>query len=52
MNKIFIEAKDNKTSEYHFIETLIQTFFPAKAFTIIGNYGIDNLFKEAIANQI
>ena len=52
MNKIFIEAKDNKTSEYHFIETIIQTFFPDKAFTIIGIDGIGNLFKEAIINQI
>ena len=52
MNKIFIEAKDNKTSEYHFIETIIHTFFPDKEFTIIGIDGIGNLFKEAIINQI
>lgn len=52
MNKIFIEAKDNKTSEYHFLDTVIRKFCPGKAFMIIGMDGIGNLFKEAIINQI
>ena len=28
MTKIFIEAKNNKTSEYHFIQTILNIFFP------------------------
>ena len=29
MTKIFIEAKSNKTSEYHFLQAIISKFFPA-----------------------
>lgn len=30
MNKIFIEAKDNKTSEYNFLKTMLSTHFQDK----------------------
>lgn len=52
MNKIFIEAKHQNTSEYHFIETLLQKFFPDTGYTISCIDGIGNLFSEAIVNQI
>ena len=28
MNKIFIEAKDKRTSEYHFLKAILNLFFP------------------------
>ena len=52
MNRIFIEAKHQNTSEYHFIETLIKKFFPSKEYIISCIDGIGNLFSEAIVNQI
>ena len=52
MNRIFIEAKHQDTSEYHFIATLLKTFFPDKECTIDCIDGIGNLFSETICNQI
>lgn len=52
MNKIFIEAKNKSTSEYHFIKTIIDTCFQGKEIDFIFMDGIGNLFKEAILNQI
>lgn len=52
MNKIFIEAKDKCTSEYHLINTILSTFFPLNEVEIITMDGISNLFTEAILNQI
>lgn len=52
MTKIFIEAKNNKTSEYHFLKTIINIFFPAIEVEFIFMGGIDNLYKEPILNQI
>ena len=52
MNNIFIEAKHQDTSEYHFIVTLLKTFFPDKDCTIYCIDGIGNLFNETICNQI
>lgn len=52
MNKIFIEAKDRNTSEYHFIDTILSSFFSLKEVEIVPMDGISNLFKEAILNQI
>lgn len=52
MNKIFIEAKDRKTSEYHFLQTILKRFFPGKDVGFIFMNGIGNLFGETILNQI
>lgn len=52
MNKIFIEAKKKETSEYHFIKTILDVFFPEKKVDFIFMDGIGNLYKEAILNQI
>lgn len=53
MNKIFIEAKDKKTPECHFLRTLIDEFFVHKnEVEFIFMDGIGNLFSEAIMNQI
>lgn len=52
MNKIFIEAKDKRTSEYHFIKTIIDIYFPEKEVDFICMNGIGNLFNETNINQI
>ncbi len=52
MTRIFIEAKSDKTSEYHFLQTIINIFFPEAEIEFIFMDGIGNLFKEAILNQI
>lgn len=52
MTKIFIEAKDRKTSEYHFLATIIKLFFPEREVDFICMNGIGNLFNEANLNQI
>lgn len=52
MNKVFIEAKDKNTSEYHLIDTILSSFFSIKEVEIVPMDGISNLFKEAILNQI
>lgn len=52
MNKIFIEAKSNKTPEYHFIRTILDLYFKNYRVDIIPMDGVDNLFNESIRNQI
>ncbi len=54
MTKIFIEAKNNKTSEYYFLKTIINIFFQEKEKEIefIFMNGIGNLYNETILNQI
>lgn len=52
MTKIFIEAKSNKTSEYHFLQAIINNFFPEAETEFIFMNGIGNLFNETIQNQI
>lgn len=52
MTKIFIEAKDKKTSEYHFLEAIIRLFFLGKEVDFICMNGIGNLFNETNLNQI
>ncbi|HAM84154.1 MULTISPECIES: DUF3226 domain-containing protein [Butyricimonas] len=52
MTKIFIEAKNNKTSEYHFLQTIINIFFPKMDVEFIFMDGIGNLYNETILNQI
>lgn len=52
MTRIFIEAKNNKTSEYHFLRTIIDIFFPEMKVQFIFMNGIGNLYNEAILNQI
>lgn len=52
MNKIFIEARHENTSEYNFIHTVVSTFFPNKAFQLVCMNGVANLFNEVILNQI
>lgn len=52
MNKIFIEAKNRNTSEYHLIDAILSSFFADKEVEIVPMDGIANLFQEAILNQI
>ncbi len=52
MTKIFIEAKSNKTSEYHFLKTIINKFFPKIEVEFIFMNGIGNLYNETNLNQI
>lgn len=52
MNKIFIEARDKKTPEYHFLKTIIDLYFPALDVDFICTDGIGNLFNETITNQM
>ena len=52
MTKIFIEAKSNKTSEYHFLQAIISKFFPAIEVEFIFMDGIGNLYNETNLNQI
>ena len=52
MTRIFIEAKDNKTSEYHFLRAIINNFLPDAETEFIFMNGIGNLFNETILNQI
>lgn len=52
MTKIFIEAKSVKTSEYYFIKTIIDIFFPYIEVEFIFMDGIGNLYNETILNQI
>lgn len=52
MNKIFIEAQNEKTAEYYFLSTVLTAFCPGKEVKIICMGGIGNLFREAIVNQI
>ena len=52
MTKIFIEAKSNKTSEYHFLLAIINKFFPAIEVKFVFMDGIGNLYNETNINQI
>lgn len=52
MNKIFIEAKNKNTVESHFLQAIIDLFFPEKEVEFIYMNGIGNLFSETILNQI
>lgn len=52
MNKIFIEAKHDKTSEYNFLKTLLAQNFRDKEIEFIFMNGVDKLFSETILNQI
>ena len=52
MNKIFIEAKNANTPEYHFLKAILSQFFPNKEYGFIFMDGIGNLFNEVIRNQI
>ena len=52
MTKIFIEAKSNKTSEYHFLQAIISKFLPAIEVEFIFMDGIGNLYNETNLNQI
>ena len=52
MNKIFIEAKNKNTVESHFLQAIIDLFFPEKEIEFIYMNGIGNLFSETILNQI
>ena len=52
MNKIFIEAKKKETTEYHFIKTILDVFFPKKKVDFIFMDGIGNLYNETILNQM
>ncbi len=52
MNKIFIEAKHNKTSEYNFLKTILAQHHQGKEIEFIFMNGVGNLFNESILNQI
>lgn len=52
MTKIFIEAKSANTSEYYFLKTIIDVYFPGKDVQFIFMNGIGNLYSETILNQI
>lgn len=52
MDKIFIEAQHNKTSEFNFIHTVVSKHFPGKEDGIVCMGGVDKLFNEAILNNI
>lgn len=52
MNKIFIEAKNEKTSECNFLKAILRRFFPDKKVGFVCIDGIGNLFNEANINQM
>lgn len=52
MNKIFIEARHDKTSEYNFLKTVLSQNFRDKEIEFVFMDGVDNLFCETILNQI
>lgn len=52
MDKIFIEAQHDKTSEYNFIYTVVSRHFPGKEDGIVCMGGVDKLFNETILNNI
>lgn len=52
MNKIFIEAKHDNTSEFRFLKTVLSQSFQDREFAFIFMDGVDNLFSETILNQI
>ncbi|MCR4799224.1 MAG: hypothetical protein K5860_01820 [Bacteroidales bacterium] len=52
MTNIFIEAKDEKTSEYYFLTAIINLFFSKEEIKIICMNGLGNLFNETNLNQI
>lgn len=52
MNKIFIEAENDRTPEYHFLKAFVDLHFPAKDIDFIRIGGIGNLFNETNINQM
>ena len=48
MNLVFIEAKNNNTSEYNFIKTVLSNFFADKNIEFVCMNGVDNLFNQTI----
>lgn len=52
MNRIFIEAKNSKTSECCFLETILKRQFPDKTYDITCMDGVDNLFSQGIITLI
>lgn len=52
MNKILIEAKYPKTSEYNFLKAVISEYLPDKGYEIVCMNGVANLFSESILNLI
>lgn len=52
MNRIFIEAKNSKTSEYCFLQTILKNNFPDKSCDITCMDGVDNLFSQGILTLI
>jgi hypothetical protein len=52
MNKIFIEAKNKRTSEYHFLKAIIELYFPLLDVDFVCTDGIGNLFNETNTNEM
>ena len=52
MNKIFVEAQKEETSECNFLHALFAKHFPTAEIDLIKMKGVDNLFNESIMNQI
>jgi len=52
MNRLFIEARHEKTSECCFLKTLANKYFQAKEIDFVFMDGCGNLFREPIVNQL
>lgn len=52
MNKIFIEAKKEDTSECNFLKAILVKYFPDKEICFVCMDGVGNLFNEANRNQM
>ena len=52
MNKIFIEAKKEETSECNFLKAILSANFADKEYQFVCMNGVDNLFNETNRNQM
>lgn len=52
MNRIFIEAAKEETSECNFLKVLISKHFPSAEVEFVTMKGVDNLFNESILNHM
>ncbi len=52
MNRIFIEAEKEETSECNFLKALISKHFPEAEVEYVPMRGVDNLFNESILNHM
>jgi len=52
MNKIFIEAQKEDTSECNFLKAILHKYFPDKKVGFVCMNGVGNLFNETNRNQM